>query len=250
MNVRKLFALTSICTLMATGIAYAAVPTIAHRGVVAGGEVENTRASIRAAVNAGYAGVEFDVRLTSDNRAVLLHDITVDATTACTGTVKSMTYVQVTACGVDSFAGLMSDLAKSPWTGEVYVHVKVKLNDAAARGLVKGLNGLQSASQRVVVLVEDRAVADPLIAAKSPGRYGLMVHTDADWSVVAKSKTLSVAVPYQSTPNFPGYDAYITPTRIKLLKTAGDTLVCMPNAPQPREMLEALGGCDRWLLNV
>lgn len=48
---------------------------IAHRALhdVAAGRPENSRAAIRAAIEAGY-GIEIDLQLTSDNQAVVFHD--------------------------------------------------------------------------------------------------------------------------------------------------------------------------------
>ncbi len=48
---------------------------IGHRGA-AGLALENTEQSIRAASAVGVDGIEFDIRLTSDNKFVLCHDVT------------------------------------------------------------------------------------------------------------------------------------------------------------------------------
>jgi len=57
---------------------------IAHRG---GGSLapENTLAAIRLGQSLGYTAHEFDVKLTLDDRAVLLHDATLDRTTDGSG---------------------------------------------------------------------------------------------------------------------------------------------------------------------
>lgn len=66
---------------------------VAHRGYSAAAP-ENTIASCNAA--RGYANmVEFDVRTTSDNQLVLMHDATVDRTTNGTGTVEAMTFAEL-----------------------------------------------------------------------------------------------------------------------------------------------------------
>lgn len=50
------------------------VKVIGHRGA-AGLALENTTESIEAAIKAGVDAIEFDVRLTSDNKLVLSHDV-------------------------------------------------------------------------------------------------------------------------------------------------------------------------------
>ena len=59
---------------------------IAHRG---GGLLtpENTLAALRYAANLGFAGVEFDVKLTADDVPVLFHDDTLERTTDDSGPV-------------------------------------------------------------------------------------------------------------------------------------------------------------------
>jgi glycerophosphoryl diester phosphodiesterase len=59
---------------------------LAHRG---GGALapENTLSGLRLARRLGYAGVEFDVKLTADGVAILMHDDTLDRTTTGSGQV-------------------------------------------------------------------------------------------------------------------------------------------------------------------
>jgi glycerophosphoryl diester phosphodiesterase len=60
---------------------------VAHRALHAPGRAENSLAAVAAAVTAGY-GIEIDVQLTSDGRAVVFHDETLDRLTAQTGLVR------------------------------------------------------------------------------------------------------------------------------------------------------------------
>ena len=63
---------------------------IAHRG---GGSLapENTLASIRLGQSLGYTAHEFDVKLTLDDRSILLHDSTLDRTTNGKGRPADLT---------------------------------------------------------------------------------------------------------------------------------------------------------------
>jgi glycerophosphoryl diester phosphodiesterase len=70
-----------------------------HRGAGAPGGLtpENTLSGIRAAIALGADMVEMDVRPTSDEVLVLMHDGDVDRTTTSTGPVSAMTLAEVQA---------------------------------------------------------------------------------------------------------------------------------------------------------
>lgn len=76
-----------------------------HRGARAEAP-ENTVAGFRYARGIGLTAVEFDVRLTRDDRLVVIHDRTVDRTTDGTGAVADLTYRRI--AGVDA-RGRFSD---------------------------------------------------------------------------------------------------------------------------------------------
>jgi glycerophosphoryl diester phosphodiesterase len=63
-------------------------PLIAHRG---GGKLapENTLAAIRLGQLLGFTAAEFDVKLSKDGIAMLLHDATLDRTTSGKGDAGS-----------------------------------------------------------------------------------------------------------------------------------------------------------------
>lgn len=67
---------------------------IAHRG---GGKLapENTLAAMRTGARHGYRMVEFDVKLSRDGVAVLLHDDDVDRTTDGQGPARDKTYAEL-----------------------------------------------------------------------------------------------------------------------------------------------------------
>ncbi len=77
----------------------------AHRGF-SGNYPENTLLAFQKALDAGCEGIEFDVHLTKDGQIVIIHDETIDRTSAEHGWVKDMTYEEL--CQVDfsyRFAG-------------------------------------------------------------------------------------------------------------------------------------------------
>jgi glycerophosphoryl diester phosphodiesterase len=67
---------------------------VAHRGA-SRERPENTLAAFDAALDAGAAAVEFDVRVTADGHAVVIHDAALDRTTDATGLVREHTLAEV-----------------------------------------------------------------------------------------------------------------------------------------------------------
>jgi glycerophosphoryl diester phosphodiesterase len=85
--------------------ASAATPDLhAHRGgsTVNGKATyaENSMPAFRAAARAGFV-LELDVGVTADGVPIVLHDATLDRTTACTGPVNAVTLEQLRACPND-----------------------------------------------------------------------------------------------------------------------------------------------------
>jgi glycerophosphoryl diester phosphodiesterase len=72
---------------------------VAHRGASVE-QPENTIAAFEAAIDAGADAVEFDVRMTADGHAVVLHDPDVSRTTDGTGLVPDMTLDEIRRLGV------------------------------------------------------------------------------------------------------------------------------------------------------
>jgi glycerophosphoryl diester phosphodiesterase len=68
-------------------------PVIGHRGA-SGHAPENTLPSFELAVSSGVDALEFDVHLSADGVAVIIHDATLDRTTDRTGAVAQMRYAE------------------------------------------------------------------------------------------------------------------------------------------------------------
>ncbi len=68
---------------------------IAHRALhdISDRRPENSRAAIRAAVEAGY-GIEIDLQLTADNRAMVFHDYDMTRLTGQAGPIRQVTSAQ------------------------------------------------------------------------------------------------------------------------------------------------------------
>jgi glycerophosphoryl diester phosphodiesterase len=72
------------------------VQPIAHRGLhdIGAGIIENSRAAVLRAVEAGY-GFEVDVQITADGDAIVFHDDALDRLTEETGLVKARTTAEL-----------------------------------------------------------------------------------------------------------------------------------------------------------
>jgi glycerophosphoryl diester phosphodiesterase len=88
---------------------------VAHRGN-SGRAPENTIEALRQGLAAGADALEFDVRLSQDGHAVLLHDATVDRTTDGNGPVAGLTLAQLRR--LDAGFRFTPDLGGTfPWRG-------------------------------------------------------------------------------------------------------------------------------------
>ena len=87
---------------------------VAHRGASIE-EAENTLEAFELAVGAGAGAIEFDVRITADGHAVVLHDPTVDRTTDGAGLVSSQTLAEVRALRITLTNG---EVARVPTLAE------------------------------------------------------------------------------------------------------------------------------------
>ena len=96
---------------------------IGHRGAKAEAP-ENTLCGFSHALNLGLRTIEFDVRLTQDDQAIIMHDATVDRTTNGTGPVADLPAAYLatldarsdfpnwpTPCGVPTLAATLDLLA-------------------------------------------------------------------------------------------------------------------------------------------
>lgn len=93
---------------------------VAHRGASVE-QPENTIAAFEAAIDAGADAVEFDVRMTGDGHAVVLHDPDVSRTTEGTGIVSDMTFEEVRKLGVPTLEETLKLLS-----GRAAVDIEIK----------------------------------------------------------------------------------------------------------------------------
>ena len=83
---------------------FSQVVVVAHRGDSAH-VAENTAEAFESAMELGAEAVEFDVRMTSDGVAVVMHDADVARTTDGSGLVRSLTLAQVRRLRIELAGG-------------------------------------------------------------------------------------------------------------------------------------------------
>jgi glycerophosphoryl diester phosphodiesterase len=93
---------------------------VAHRGASVE-QPENTIAAFEAAIDAGADAVEFDVRMTVDGGAVVIHDPDVSRTTDGTGIVSELTLDEVRNLGVPTLEEALTLLS-----GRAAVDIEIK----------------------------------------------------------------------------------------------------------------------------
>ena len=104
---------------------------IGHRGA-AGLAPENTMESIQAAYEAGADMIEFDVRLTRDNRLVVIHDAKLKRTHGHKDAVARLTYKQLSALTEDKPVPLVADILDE-YFGRVLLNIELKSRGSAER---------------------------------------------------------------------------------------------------------------------
>lgn len=113
-----------------------------HRGA-SGAAPENTLAAFELAVRLGAHGVELDAQRSADGVVVVVHDETVDRTTAGTGRVVDLTADQLAALGIPTLAQVLDLLAP---TG-LRVNVELKNGVEPYPGLVEDVEAVTAASR-------------------------------------------------------------------------------------------------------
>ncbi len=128
-----------------------AVLAIAHRGYSAEAP-ENTIVAFDEAIRLGCQAVEFDVRLSADGVPVVIHDDTVDRTTNGTGSVSSLTRLDLLRLDAGS------------WKHHRYAGSRIPTLDEA----------LAAIAPRVTPVIELKERIDPALLGSLLRRHGVL----------------------------------------------------------------------------
>ena len=96
---------------------------IAHRGA-SGYEKENTLPAFKKALELGVDMIEFDVHVSQDGKAVVIHDETVDRTTDSSGLVRNKTIQELQALGIPTLEQVLELIHK-----KALVYIELKTSD-------------------------------------------------------------------------------------------------------------------------
>jgi glycerophosphoryl diester phosphodiesterase len=165
------------------------VDVLGHRGWPALAHPENTCAAVEAALGAGSAGVEIDVRLTLDGEAVCLHDADLSRVAGRRDRIRAMPYDQLAAIrlpGGHAVARLGEIATKVAGRGQLVVDVKPDpRTDLVANQIVSALG--RNCAEHDVVVSSTAAGMLQAVRRRAPLlRLALIaVHGDHGWSPLA-----------------------------------------------------------------
>ncbi|MEV8266535.1 glycerophosphodiester phosphodiesterase family protein [Microbacterium sp. NPDC076911] len=161
-----------------------------HRG--GGAEApENTLPAVAGALAGGYEYVEVDVALTADERAVLMHDKSVDRTTDGQGALASLTWEEVrtldagswfsaeyAGTAVPTFDQFLAVL--EAYSGRAIVELKGEWSDAAISDAVEAVEARRLDAQVVFASFDARTLASVAASTDVVSRLLILKHMPAD----------------------------------------------------------------------
>ena len=133
---------------------------IAHRGASLNAP-ENTMASFNLAVEVGAHAIELDAKLSRDAEVVIVHDSTLERTTAGTGTVRSHTVMELRALDAGSHFGESFAGERVPILADVFdilagkILINVELTNYATP--------FDRLPEKVISLIVDRGIENDVL---------------------------------------------------------------------------------------
>lgn len=171
---------------------------VAHRGGSDWGTV-NALSTLTHALNIGADAIEFDVHFTKDQRTVVMHDDSLDATTNCHGLVADITYKKLrSSCRTDD-GGQVPNIYEvlnmvAQEHKQAYVHVKVADTDAQARKVMRAINKYHLNDGHTVTTIASNTSILYRLKKAGSHRRGYVFNTMDGWN-----SNYSVLVPFNVT---------------------------------------------------
>ncbi|MGQ0467377.1 MAG: glycerophosphodiester phosphodiesterase [Sporichthyaceae bacterium] len=217
------------------------VQIIGHRGGNDFGP-EHAMSTMKHSIDVGADAIEIDIRFTSDNVPVLMHDWTLDRTTDCTGPVNAVTLADLhSQCRLD---GVPEDVATleqalellAPSPMHIYLHVKQTNRDDQLRILVQTMEkyGIND-GEKATTMGDNEKLLARLQAAGSQ-RLGLVFNQPGGWSA-----NYPVLIAY-NTP-LPREQVLAAQRRGILVLAVQDHLLTLPG------LLDGVSGIDGYMAN-
>ena len=131
---------------------------IGHRGA-AGLELENTLASLQKAQELGVAGIEFDVRLTSDRQLVLCHDADLSRVSNSNAIIKHNTLAELQKIKLHNGETIPTLDEALNLLGDTWAIIEAKVSDCVAE-LLAAIDRWPNA--KITVATFDHSLASEL----------------------------------------------------------------------------------------
>lgn len=136
----------------------------AHRGANET-HPENTIAAFEEAVRLGAQMVEFDVRMTKDNKLIIMHDSSVDRTTNGVGLVEELTWNEVRILDAGGWKSKKFKGEKIPLFGEaldvfpknIWLNIHLKGNEELGRAVARVLLSKKREHQGIIACNNESA---------------------------------------------------------------------------------------------
>ena len=164
---------------------------LGHRGDSAN-HAENSLAAFRAALACGADGVELDVCVCRDGEPVVIHDATLDRTTAATGPVAERDRAELAELGVPALRDVLS------LTRDHVTAVELKAPFAQHPDLARQVLRLAAPRQRILVFAYD---ADHLRALQRTDAHAVLLTAERPQqprALLRESAATALAVQWQA----------------------------------------------------
>jgi glycerophosphoryl diester phosphodiesterase len=198
---------------------------VGHRGVWIPEVPENTYEAVDMMLDAGGDGVEVDVRATADNVLIIMHDSTLDRTTAASGPVLDYTYEELLTVPVTGTTN------RIPTLEEMIIHVKAHpANNTHINVDLKPTEDLLVAINQTIDLLFEHGMENRSLVASGEYTYvnvlgerhpNIRVQRDALWyqspATVFSSAAQYTGFSFELLICNPGYAIQLAAVKKKLL---------------------------------
>ncbi len=173
------------------------ITVIAHRGD-RDDAPENSIESFEKAIDKGANVIEMDVEISSSGYPVIMHDVTLNRTTNCSGKVSSKSRTQLANCElsndepVPTLRGALSAISKRSGSVKVMLHMKVTPNSKFADRTMDDVKRYGMTS-RTYILASN---SETFKKMKSEGakHFAYIFNSSAGWS-----KDYEIMIPYNTS---------------------------------------------------
>jgi len=184
----------------------------AHRGLHGGGLIENSLGAFKAAIAAGH-GIELDVRITRDARAIVFHDVTLDRLAEASGRVDLRSAAELGQIRLKGTDETIPELGKTLALigGRVPLLIEVKAPDKRVASICLAVSQTLAGYRGPVGVMSFNPEVGRWLARHAPQvARGLVVTEDGKPKRGRMRRRLAL---WRSRPDFLAYDVRDLPSR-------------------------------------